>query len=162
MYLYTRVLLPLSLIFWTGVVAAAAAAVRHHMPNGKNCCLFFESDFIQYFLSLHSNTIHIFLFTPWQYCWFYGLELPILHPRYLRACAEPRCMWNQKTPNIRKIVKKGYALCLSFIEKVIYSLWRAAGWTATSPLLRDSPVVLASIPVDRFLNTQLSECPFQA
>ena len=41
-------------------------------------------------------------------------------------------------------------------------LWRAAGWTAGSPLLRDSPVALASIPVDRFFNAQLSECPFQA
>ena len=43
-----------------------------------------------------------------------------------------------------------------------YVLWRAAGWTAGSSLLSDSPVALASIPVDRFFNAQLSECSFQA
>ena len=32
----------------------------------------------------------------------------------------------------------------------IWELWRAAGWTAGSPLLRDSPEALVSIPVDRF------------
>ena len=27
---------------------------------------------------------------PWQNCHFYRLDLPILHPRHLRACAKPR------------------------------------------------------------------------
>ena len=33
----------------TGVVAAAAAVVRHHVPDGKHCCWFVESDSIQWF-----------------------------------------------------------------------------------------------------------------
>ena len=44
-----RVLLPLLLVLWTGVVAAAAAAVRRGVPDGKNCCWFIKSDVIQCF-----------------------------------------------------------------------------------------------------------------
>ena len=44
-----RVLLPLLLVLWTGVVAAAASAVRRGVPDGKNCCWFIKSDVIQCF-----------------------------------------------------------------------------------------------------------------
>ena len=36
---------------YTAVVAAAADAVRHRVPHGKNCCWLIESDSIQCFLS---------------------------------------------------------------------------------------------------------------
>ena len=58
-----------------------AAAVRHRVLDGKNCCWFIESDSIQCFLSLHSNTIkfyvqYMYARTPWQYCRFYCPDLP--------------------------------------------------------------------------------------
>ena len=56
MYLHIVLLPPLLQLLCTGVVAAAVA-VRHRVPGGKNCCWFIESDSIQCFLSLHSNTI---------------------------------------------------------------------------------------------------------
>ena len=57
--IYTcRVLLPLLLPLCTGV-AAAAAAVRHRLLDGKICCWFIESYSIQCFLSLHSNAIYL-------------------------------------------------------------------------------------------------------
>ena len=57
-----RVVLPLLLLLCVlpysavTVVAAVAAAVRHRVPDGKNCCWSIESDSIQCFLSLHLNT----------------------------------------------------------------------------------------------------------
>ena len=44
-----KVLLPLLLLVCTGVVAAAAAAaVRHRVPDGKNCCWFIESELVAF------------------------------------------------------------------------------------------------------------------
>ena len=43
----------------------------------------------------------------------------------------------------------------------ICELWRAAGWTAGSPLLRDSPEALASILVDRFSTLINQSAPFR-
>ena len=58
--IYThRVLLPLFLMLWTGVVAAAPAAVRRRVPDGKSCCWFINSDSVQCFLSLDSNTMYL-------------------------------------------------------------------------------------------------------
>ena len=41
-------------------------AVRHRVPDGRNCCLLVESDSIQCFFFLHSNTIYsgVFLMYP--------------------------------------------------------------------------------------------------
>ena len=61
-----RVLPPLFLMLWTGVVPAAAAAVRRRVLDGKNCCWFLKSDSIQCFTSLRSNDVSNAR-TPWQY-----------------------------------------------------------------------------------------------
>ena len=63
---------------YTAVVAGVAvlllpAAVRHRVPDGKNVAG--SLNLIPVFFSLHSNAIY-FLYTPWQYCCIYGLDLP--------------------------------------------------------------------------------------
>ena len=45
----SRVLLPMLLLLCTGVVAAAAVAVRRRVPDGNNCFWFIESDSLQCF-----------------------------------------------------------------------------------------------------------------
>ena len=67
--IYThKVLLPLLLQLCTGVLAAAAVAVRRHVLDGKNCCWFIESDSIQSFLfsSLKRDTFwtYIYIYIP--------------------------------------------------------------------------------------------------
>ena len=57
-YTHSVLLLPLLLLLSTGVLAAAAVAVRRHVPDGQTCCWLIESDSIQGFLFLHSNTIY--------------------------------------------------------------------------------------------------------
>ena len=47
-----RVFLPLFLMLWIGVVAAAAAAFRLRM-DGESCCWFIKSDSVQCFIYLH-------------------------------------------------------------------------------------------------------------
>ena len=78
----------------TAVVAAAAAAVRHRVAIGSNCCSLIESDSIQFFLPPYSNRIYfnecplavlLSHFTP-SIC----LYTTSIQPRSLRACAGPR------------------------------------------------------------------------
>ena len=69
------------LLLCAGVLAAAAAAVRRRVPGGKCCCRFIESDSIQCFPSLHSNTIFQNVCSHSKYGRIYGLDLPVLHPR---------------------------------------------------------------------------------
>ena len=76
--IYTyRVLLPLLLLLCTGVVAAAAAAVRHRVSDGKNCCWFIESDSIQcaFFLFKHDLCL---MYVPLG-------SMPHLRPRFAYA-----------------------------------------------------------------------------
>ena len=86
---------------YTAVAEAAvlllAADVRHRVLDGKVCCCGLLH-LILVFVSVHSNTLY-FKCTPWQYSRFYILQppftfntylVPIIHPRHLRACAEPR------------------------------------------------------------------------
>ena len=51
-----KVVLPLLLLLCAGVVAAAAVALRRHVPDGKRCCWFTQSDSIQGSISFHLNT----------------------------------------------------------------------------------------------------------
>ena len=75
-----RVQLPMLLLLCAGVVTAAVAAVRRHVPNVKIVadslnlipsrvfCFFIEARYC-----FHVCTL-------WQYCHICGLGLPILHP----------------------------------------------------------------------------------
>ena len=62
MYLY-KVLLALFLLLCTSVVAAAAAAVRHRVPDGINCCWFVES-IIPSSVFLFLQTRFVFMYVP--------------------------------------------------------------------------------------------------
>ena len=73
-------------------VAAAAvlllpAAVRHRVPDGQICCWFIESDPSVFFLPIQARFLSDG--TPWQSCIAFT-DTICLHPRWLRACAEPR------------------------------------------------------------------------
>ena len=82
-------LLPLLLLLCTGVLAAAAIAVRRHVPDGKNYCWFIETDSTQVFFFFNQTRYIFNVYTPWQYC-------GILRPPFactissVGACAEPR------------------------------------------------------------------------
>ena len=83
----------------TAVVAAPAAAVRHRVPDGTNCCWFIESDCIYGFLSLHSQTRFIFNVCTYPLAVLFVFTASIcliLHPRQLKACAEPRRASNHR------------------------------------------------------------------
>ena len=73
-------LLPLLLLLRTGVVVAAAAAVRHRVADGETCCWFIESDSLQCFLSLYSNTI--------DFCCMHSLAVRShIWPRYAHTAS---------------------------------------------------------------------------
>ena len=57
------------------------------VPDGRICCWFIESGVVLFF-ALHSNTIR-FLCAPWQHSVAFMASI-CLHPRSLRACAEPK------------------------------------------------------------------------
>ena len=59
MYLYPQSSALLLPMVWTGVVAAAAAAVSRRVPDGKYYCWLIKSYSIQCFLFLHSNTMYL-------------------------------------------------------------------------------------------------------
>ena len=60
----------------TSCAGAAAAVVRHRVPDDAICCCGFLH-LIPDFISLYSNTI-IFEYTPWQCFLMYSLDSPII------------------------------------------------------------------------------------
>ena len=56
------------------ILAAAAVAVCHRVPDGKNCCWFTESDSIYCFLFILKHVFFFHVCTPWQCCRIYGLD----------------------------------------------------------------------------------------
>ena len=83
------------LLLCTGVVATAAAAVRHRVPDGTYCCWFIQSDSIQCFHSFHSHMTY-----------FRSLER--LPQRIIEKCvrvrmpsetSEPTMWFSQTTPD---------------------------------------------------------------
>ena len=76
-----RVQLPMLLLLCAGVVTAAVAAVRRHVPNVKivaDSLNLIPSRVFRFFIEAR-YFFHVC--TLWQYCHICGLGLPILHPR---------------------------------------------------------------------------------
>ena len=71
-YLHMQRLLP-PLLLYTSVIAAAAAAVRYRVSDGRNCCWFTESDFIQCHFSL--RLISTYLWYVYRLAVLYHLPL---------------------------------------------------------------------------------------
>ena len=67
---------------YTAAVAAAAAAVSHRVPDGKNCCWFVESDSTYVVFSFYSFKHDlIIMYAPLgsTVALYYGLDLSILY-----------------------------------------------------------------------------------